>query len=73
MIKVNLTVPPASGARVVHRQDTTEYGRCIMENSTHEQITDAVYEPPVLVEMGEFSEDTLATVPPNIDGVAGRF
>ncbi|MGH3832260.1 MAG: lasso RiPP family leader peptide-containing protein [Pseudonocardiaceae bacterium] len=30
-----------------------------MEISSNEQITTAVYEPPMLVEVGEFNEDTL--------------
>ncbi len=30
-----------------------------MEIRTNEQITAVVYEPPVLVEVGEFSADTL--------------
>ncbi|MGH3869775.1 MAG: lasso RiPP family leader peptide-containing protein [Pseudonocardiaceae bacterium] len=30
-----------------------------MENTVKEQVTTAVYEPPMLVEVGEFSEDTL--------------
>ena len=30
-----------------------------MEKSTNEQVTAVVYEPPVLVELGEFSQDTL--------------
>ena len=30
-----------------------------MENPTTEQATAEVYEPPMLVQMGEFSEDTL--------------
>ena len=30
-----------------------------MEHPTNEQITASVYEPPILVEVGEFSENTL--------------
>lgn len=34
-----------------------------MDIRTNEQITAAVYEPPALVELGEFSEDTLGSGP----------
>lgn len=38
-----------------------------------EQTTVPVYEPPVLVELGEFSEDTLGIGPPIETDVAGYF
>jgi hypothetical protein len=43
-----------------------------MENRTNEQFTDEVYEPPVLVEVGEFSEDTLGLGARGYDAV-GQF
>lgn len=45
-----------------------------MENLTYEyeQMTAAVYEPPVLVEMGEFSTDTLGGVAIGNDSNGGR-
>lgn len=33
-----------------------------MEVRTEEQLTAVVYEPPALVELGEFSEDTLGPI-----------
>lgn len=74
-------VLPASGARVDPpvRHDK-KMGRCIMENPTYEQIaaavyepSAAVYEPPVLVEMGEFSTDTLGGNGPDFDGLTPAF
>ncbi|MGB6162870.1 MAG: lasso RiPP family leader peptide-containing protein [Pseudonocardiaceae bacterium] len=43
-----------------------------MENPTYEQIAVAVYEPPVLVEMGEFSTDALSGGRFSFDGNGGQ-
>jgi hypothetical protein len=44
-----------------------------MENPMDEQITAVVYEPPMLVEVGEFSEDTLGTGATGMDSNARYF
>jgi hypothetical protein len=43
-----------------------------MDNPTYEPITAAVYEPPVLVEIGEFNTDTLGLIQPHFDSHQGR-
>jgi hypothetical protein len=42
-----------------------------MEIRTNEQATGVVYEPPVLVKVGEFSEDTLAAYGPIFEFLGG--
>ncbi|MGH3825922.1 MAG: lasso RiPP family leader peptide-containing protein [Pseudonocardiaceae bacterium] len=42
-----------------------------MEIRTAEQTATAVYEPPMLVEVGEFNDDTLGFIGPNLDHMGG--
>jgi len=44
-----------------------------MENTMTEQAAAVVYEPPVLVEVGEFSEDTLGVGPLGDDTRVRQF